>query len=237
VATVLLPFAPMCTSGCVCQDAMQLLLASRLALVPKCDASAPPPQPGQPAPVQDYRPLGVEDTLVRLISTSLMTQEGKAVGKKLAPQQLAVSVSDGCAIITSALQCVYDHGHAGREGCDFLLMDMKNAYGQVLREAILRGLYEYAPHLRIITYGSDTRLFHSLHGFVGWVKTGVKQGDPLSTLFFAVALQAALIEIDRDIATNHPGSRPWRLRTTALVSAMVPRFSPTCPAMSAGSSS
>jgi hypothetical protein len=33
--------------------------------------------------------------------------EGKAVGKKLAPQQLAVSVSDGCAIITSALQCVY----------------------------------------------------------------------------------------------------------------------------------
>jgi hypothetical protein len=128
VATVLLPFARMCTSGCVCQDAMQLLLASRLALVPKCDASAPPPQPGQPAPVQDYRPLGVGDTLVRLISTSLMTQEGKAVGKKLAPQQLAVSVSDGCAIITSALQCLYDHGRAGREGCDFLLMDMKNAY-------------------------------------------------------------------------------------------------------------
>jgi hypothetical protein len=142
-----------------------------------------------------------------------MTQEGKAVGKKLAPQQLAVSVSDGCAIITSALQCVYDHGRAGREGCDFLLMDMKNAYGEVLREAILRGLYEYAPHLVrwfIITYGSDTRLFHSLHGFVGWVKTGVKQGDPLSTLFFAVALQAALVEIDRDIATNHPGSMTAR---------------------------
>ncbi len=92
-------------------------------------------------------------------------------------------------------------------------MDMKNAYGGVLREAILRGLYEYAPHLVrwfIITYGSDTRLFHSLHGFVGWVKTGVKQGDPLSTLFFAVALQAALVEIDRDIATNHPGSMTAR---------------------------
>jgi hypothetical protein len=37
------------------------------------------------------------------ISTSLMTQEGKVVGKKLTPQQLAVSVSDGCAIFTSAL--------------------------------------------------------------------------------------------------------------------------------------
>ncbi len=42
------------------------------------------------------------------------------------------------------------------------------------------------------------------------MRAGVKQRDPLNTLFFAVALQAALVEIDRDIATNHPGSMTAR---------------------------
>ncbi len=36
--------------------------------------------------------------------------------------------------------------------------------------------------------------------------TGVKQGDPLSTLFFTVAIQAARDEIDEDIMDLHPGS-------------------------------
>ncbi len=60
------------------------------------------------------------------------------------------------------------------------------------RAAILRGLYQYCPQLVrwfIITYGEDTQLFHSIHGHVGRVCTGVKQGDPLSTLFFAVAIK------------------------------------------------
>ncbi len=58
----------------------------------------------------------------------------------------------------------------------------------------------------IITYGEDTQLFHSIHGLVGSVCTGVKQGDPLSMLFFAVAIQPALDEIDEDIMNLHPGS-------------------------------
>ncbi len=49
----------------------------------------------------------------------------------------------------------------------------------------------------IITYGEDTELFHSIHGHVGSVRMGVKQGVLLSTLFFAVAIQAA---IDEDTA-------------------------------------
>jgi hypothetical protein len=57
------------------------------------------------------------------------------------------------------------------------------------------------------------------HGHVGSVCTGVKQGDPLSTLFFAVAIQAALDEIDEDIMSLHPGSTPreqWHPRTIVI---------------------
>ncbi len=79
---------------------------------------------------------------------------------------------------------------------------MKNAYGTVWRSAILRGLYKYAPQLVrwfILCYGGPSKLFHSVRGFVGWVRTGVKQGDPMATIFFAVALQQAIIDIDRDV--------------------------------------
>jgi hypothetical protein len=77
----------------------------------------------------------------------------------------------------------------------------------VWRSAILRGLYKYAPQLVwwfIICYGGPSKLFHSVHGFVGWVRTGVKQGDPMATIFFAVALQQAIIDIDRDVRDTQP---------------------------------
>ncbi len=51
----------------------------------------------------------------------------------------------------------------------------------VLRTAILRGLRKYAPRLIrwfIICYGEPTRLFHSVHGFVGCVREGGKAGRP-----------------------------------------------------------
>ena len=102
--------------------------------------------------------------------------------------------------MTSGLQCIYNEGRKGTKDCDFLLIDMRNAYGEVSRAAILRGLYRYCPQLVrwfIITYGEDTQLFHSIHGHVGSVCTGVKQGDPLSTLYFAVAIQPACTRRDR----------------------------------------
>jgi hypothetical protein len=88
VTTVHKPFVDMCLAGSICRDAMQILL---LALVPKCDATAPPPQAGQQAPEQDFRPLGVGGTLLRLVAAAALNRQwGPAVGRKLAPRQLAV---------------------------------------------------------------------------------------------------------------------------------------------------
>ncbi len=129
--------------------------------------------------------------------------------------------------MTSGLQCIYNEGRKGKRDCDFLLIDMRNAYGEVSRAAILRGLYQYCRQLVrwfiIITYGEDTQLFHGIHSHVGSVCTGVKQGDPLSTLFFAVAIQAALDEMDEDIMNLHPGSdtAQGHSRTTASSSGML----------------
>ena len=206
VEAVLHPFTAMCLAGTVHPDAMAFLQASRLALVPKVDAEAAPTPPGQPPPPVDFRPLGIGGSLIRLISTAVCAQEGSAVGETLAPLQLAVRVTDGTCIMVAMAQATFTHGRRGARDCDVLKTDLKNAYGTVLRNAILRGLYKYAPRLIrwfIICYGGATKLFHSVHGFVGWVRTGVKQGDPMATILFAVALQEAIIRIDSDVRATH----------------------------------
>ena len=48
-------------------------------------------------------------------------------------------------MMTFGLQCM--KGRKGKRDCDFLLIDMRNAYGEVSRAAILRGLYQYCLQL------------------------------------------------------------------------------------------
>ena len=118
---------------------------------------------------------------MRLISTAMCAQEGSEVGKLLSPLQLAVRITDGTCIVAATAQATFTHGRAGAGCCDILKMDLKNAYGTVLRTAILRGLRKYAPGLIrwfIISYGGPTRLFHSVRGLgEGGGKAGRPNGD------------------------------------------------------------
>jgi hypothetical protein len=202
--TVLYPFASI-LAGTIHQEAMAFLLASRLALVPKADGEAPGPGAARQPP--DFRPLGIGGSIMRLISTAVCNEDGSAIGHALAPLQVAVRITDGTCIMAALAQATFTAGRGGAGGADVLKTDLKNAYGTVWRSAILRGLYRYAPQLVrwfVICYGGPSKLFHSVHGFVGWVRTGVKQGDPMATIFFAVALQQAIIDIDRDVRDNQP---------------------------------
>ena len=214
VEAVLLPFASMCLAGTVHPDAMAILLAGRLALIPKVDDSQPVPT-GVAAQPLDFRPLGIGGAIMRLISTAMCSQEGSEVGKLMSPLQLAVRISDGTCTIAATAQATFTHGRTRAGCCDILKTDIKNAYGTVLRTAILRGLRKYAPGLIrwfIISYGGPTRLFHSTHGFVGWVREGVKQGDPMATILFSVALQESIIQINehvRDMHGGEPTARAW----------------------------
>ena len=152
---------------------------------------------------------------MRVIGTALATQEGSEVGRALAPLQLAVRITDGACILVAVAQATYTHGQSGEPGCDMLKIDLKNAYGTIRRSDILAGLREHAPALIrwfIISYGSPTQLFHAVHGHVGEVQEGVRQGDPMATIFFAIGFQAAIKRINEHVRAQHPGmptARAW----------------------------
>ncbi len=64
----------MCLAGTVHPDAMAILLAGRLALIPKVDGAQPTPA-GEVAEPLDFRPPGIGGAIMRLISTAMCSQE------------------------------------------------------------------------------------------------------------------------------------------------------------------
>ena len=78
-------------------------------------------------------------------------------------------------------------------------LDITNAYGEVDRAAILRSLRQVAPGLvplYLASYANNPTLFHSNGTWAGECRRGVKQGDPLATLLFCLAIDGPLGELD-----------------------------------------
>ena len=190
----LLPFVNICLSGNLHVHAMETLLLTRLALLPK--------------PGADFRPLGIGGALYRLIKVTVNKKYESSVSKKLRPNQFAVGVRDSGAILPALAQAMFNRGRKGHaKNCDFLFIDMKNAYNSIRRKCVLKGLRRYAPQLVrwfLYTHKTTTKLVHSSTAHVGECQTGVKQGDPLASLYFAVGLHDTLVKIHKEVKKQYP---------------------------------
>ena len=72
-------------------------------------------------------------------------------------------------------------------------IDISNAYGCVSREAVFARVQEVCPELlpyAVACYGQQAVVANKDHTAV--VTQGVHQGDPLSPLFFALAIHPAV---------------------------------------------
>ena len=175
------------------------LLMSRLILIPK--------------PNGGTRPIAIGDTTLRLMLRVINAKVARDVGKKLEPLQVAVGTPGGCEIIAALVQFTLEQGrdsddtdtHRGT-----FTVDLPNAFNGVNRRSIANGLKEYCPELLdlfTITYGNKSELrAHTADGrghLIGYSEKGCRQGDPLSMLYFSVALHPALIKIQNALDTAH----------------------------------
>jgi hypothetical protein len=165
-------------------ESHSLLNTARLVLIPK------------PGRSDDMRPIAIQESLLRLMLRSVNAHFAPKVGKKLAPLQLAVGISGGTEILATIARHAYENGLAVAS------LDFAKAYQSIRRGAIAKGLQDFCPELLPLfkaLYGKSSNLRANTAdergALVGLSCTGCKQGDPLSTLFFSVGLQAALLEI------------------------------------------
>ena len=156
-----------------------------------------------------YRPIGIGEVFYRVLGSSVMATIGHRVGQALLPRQLAVGISGGVEIaaVMADLGYALHRGNLGVSrltgGFATMNIDICNAFNSIRRTHILTGLRRYAPdvipHFQWV-YGRGIPLRDHRGEHVGMAATGCLQGDPLSTLFFSVALQPFLDEIAHEMA-------------------------------------
>jgi hypothetical protein len=191
-------------NGGIHARAMQRITMARLILIPKKNGG--------------IRPIAIGDSTLRLMLRVINTKVAKDVGKQLEPIQVAVGTSGGCEIIASLVQHTLTKDVTNDPASPTntephraaWLLDLPNAFNKVNRRSIATGLQTYCPELLNlfkITYGTSSELrAHTSDGrgkCIGHSMKGCRQGDPLSMLYFAVAIQPALVNISALLKEAH----------------------------------
>ena len=154
-------------------------------------------KPGAPDAPTSYCPVGIGEVL---FAKSMRTSIGRRIGERLQSFQLALGVSGGVEIAAVATDLGTSRNSVQNVPGGFatLSLDLKNAYNTMPRSHMLEGLHNYCPELIPFftwVYGDTIAVRWATGEQVASSFSGCTQGDPLSTLYFAVALQPVLLKI------------------------------------------
>ncbi|GJY97152.1 putative reverse transcriptase domain-containing protein [Tanacetum coccineum] len=134
------------------------------------------------------RPIAVGTVWRRLVSKVCATMIGHSLDTYLNDLQFGVGVSGGGEAILHAVNRLIED-RSDDIGLSMLLVDFKNAFNLVDREAMLQEVRIRCPAISRwveFCYSKPARLYYGEHTL--WSHQGVQQGDPLGPLLFALVL-------------------------------------------------
>ena len=153
---------------------IRALMANQLIPLDKC--------PG-------VRPIGVGECLRRVLGKTMSMATGSDVVDICGIDQLASGLKAGIEGVIHVMSDLYEE-NAG-SGWGLLLVDAKNAFNVVSRVTALwnaRILWPRCSRFLFNTYRGYSMLLMKGSEHILYSKEGITQGDPLSMLFYAVAV-------------------------------------------------
>lgn len=144
------------------------------------------------------RPLGIGEAWYRYLGRALLHIEAPDVADSIWHLQLGCGVPGGCEIAARAAQAFLEQNPTHV----LIKTDFKNAFNLTPRSSIFEGIKRFCPRLLPWfrwAYGASSPLVNSRGEQVGSSETGCRQGDPLASLLFCVAIQAALEELQSEL--------------------------------------
>ena len=143
------------------------------------------------------RPICVLDSWLRLVARIAARHFAGEAATALAPTQFGVGVPGGAEYVvhTSALFAAL---YQDRNDCVIDTVDVTNAFNCVSRSAVFSGVESLVPGLAAYVrwaYGTTSPMYADDGTYVGTCGTGVRQGDPLGSLLFSVAIHPVLAAV------------------------------------------
>ena len=144
------------------------------------------------------RPIAVGNILCRLVAKCFASAVADKAAAYLAPHQLGVGVRSGCEAVTHAVrEAVQEDPSAWVLQCDLV-----NAFNLVDRTSMLEAVAEHLPECLPWAISCYSQASHLQFGNSSLLSaTGLRQGCPLASTFFAITLQPLVESIQQTVPT------------------------------------
>ena len=146
------------------------------------------------------RPIAIGSVFRRVAAKVAVGSVSARIGAELRPAQLGVATRNGCEAAVHAVRAYAADAASSSEPTVLVKLDVSNAFISVRRDSMLETVRTRLPSIYPLVwqaYCSDSPLY------IGDSKirsrTGIQQGDPLSSLLFSLAIDSVSKGITTDI--------------------------------------